>query len=102
MEPRSYCRFDCPIRAGEFNVWRAICGVLLLTSLIVSTVSQDITDFISIDCGVDGGKDLLLDLEWLTDEDFLQWEQLLDDLPYDYWEAQLRGEYIFPCRQITT
>ncbi|KAL2634157.1 hypothetical protein R1flu_005636 [Riccia fluitans] len=77
MEPRSYCRIDCPIRARELNVWRVICGVLLLTSLIVSTVSQDTTDFISIDCGGDGGKDLRLDLEWLTDEGFLESEEQL-------------------------
>ncbi|KAL2652611.1 hypothetical protein R1flu_020739 [Riccia fluitans] len=77
MEPRSYCRFDCPIRARELNVWRVICGVLLLTSLIVRTVSQDTTDFISIDCGGDGGKDLRLDLEWLTDKNFLESEEQL-------------------------
>ncbi|KAL3684451.1 hypothetical protein R1sor_002473 [Riccia sorocarpa] len=52
-------------------MWGACFIVLVLSSLIVTVVSQGATDFISIDCGgLHGFKDTI-NIEWSTDEDYL-------------------------------
>ncbi|KAL3684445.1 hypothetical protein R1sor_002467 [Riccia sorocarpa] len=52
-------------------MWGACFIVLVLSSLIVTVVSQGATDFISIHCGgLNGFKDTR-NIEWSTDEDYL-------------------------------
>ncbi|KAL3684443.1 hypothetical protein R1sor_002465 [Riccia sorocarpa] len=52
-------------------MWTACLRILLLSSLIVTVLSQGATDFISIDCGGQFGFKDLTDIEWSTDERYL-------------------------------
>ncbi|KAL2652613.1 hypothetical protein R1flu_020741 [Riccia fluitans] len=53
--------------------WWTVCLTLgVLSSLVVTVVSQAASDFISIDCGGPGFKNNTTNIEWLPDQQYLE------------------------------
>ncbi|KAL2652522.1 hypothetical protein R1flu_020650 [Riccia fluitans] len=67
LQPRGHC-------------WTLLLvGILLYSSLVSVVTAQNVSEFISIDCGGKGGKDLDTDLEWVMDTGFLDSANKLAD-----------------------
>ncbi|KAG6548426.1 hypothetical protein Mapa_009913 [Marchantia paleacea] len=74
---------SCSTRAIEqqklrIEVWTVLAaGILLWTCVVEPVVSQEPVDFVSIDCGGNGGKDPITQIDWVSDSGFLDSESQL-------------------------
>ncbi|BFI03553.1 hypothetical protein MPTK1_1g05055 [Marchantia polymorpha subsp. ruderalis] len=65
-------------RQPGFQVWPVVAvGILLWACVAEPVVAQDITGYVSIDCGGTGGVDPVTLMEWVSDDGFLDSERQL-------------------------